>query len=155
MDVQRHLHWSHLESQTLSYIHIVFLHELGGFHPFEKDQSDWINCPSRGENGKSLKPPPTYPTPKTNLLPPKYLPGPCGIPTNFLRPPEVQESPPPRMFQVPGDLLMSHHMVSRRGLHIYRNWIPFWPFCKIPGGIGNLLKGTHFLRIMQDKSDKS
>jgi len=33
-DVQRHLHWSHLQSQTLSYIHLVFLHERGGFNPF-------------------------------------------------------------------------------------------------------------------------
>ena len=48
-----------------------------------------------------------------------------------------------------------HITWSHEGAFIYWNWIPCWPFCKIPGGIGNLLKGTHFLRIMQDKSDKS
>jgi len=30
---------------------------VGGFNPFEKYQSKWESCPSRGENRKYLKPP--------------------------------------------------------------------------------------------------
>ena len=31
---------------------------VGGFNPFEKYSSNWIISPGRGENKKSLKPPP-------------------------------------------------------------------------------------------------
>ena len=31
---------------------------VGGFNPFEKHESNWINSPSRGENTEYLKPPP-------------------------------------------------------------------------------------------------
>ena len=31
---------------------------VGGFIPFEKDSSNWIISPGRGENKKYLKPPP-------------------------------------------------------------------------------------------------
>ena len=34
---------------------------VGGFNPFEKYQSNWIISPSRGENTKYLKPPPSFP----------------------------------------------------------------------------------------------
>jgi len=32
---------------------------VGGFNPFEKYESHWKSSPSRGENQKSLKPPPS------------------------------------------------------------------------------------------------
>ena len=32
---------------------------VGGFNPSEKHQSNWKSSPNRGENKKSLKPPPS------------------------------------------------------------------------------------------------
>jgi len=33
---------------------------VGGFNPFEKYESKWESSPSRGENKKCLKPPPSF-----------------------------------------------------------------------------------------------
>ena len=33
---------------------------VGGYNPFEKDESNWIISPSRGEHKKCLKPPPSF-----------------------------------------------------------------------------------------------
>ena len=36
-----------------------YIHLVGGFNPFEKYQSKWESSPSRDENKKYLKPPPS------------------------------------------------------------------------------------------------
>ena len=33
---------------------------VGGFNPLEKYESNWESSPSRGENKKCLKPPPSF-----------------------------------------------------------------------------------------------
>ena len=141
--------------RSILQMHPKYSYLVGGWtNPFEQIcSSDWMISLSRGENKKSLKPRPSYPTPKTNLLPPKYLPGPCGIPRNFLRPPEVQESPPPRMFQIPGDLLMSHGL-TKGPSYIGTEYLSDLS-AKFLVELGTYWKEYIFLRIMQDKSDKS
>ena len=37
---------------------------VGGFNPIEKYESKWESCPSRGENKKYLKPPPSVSCPE-------------------------------------------------------------------------------------------
>ena len=50
---------------------------VGGFNPFEKYSSNWIISPSRGENKKYLKPPPSQVLdhPSGNEKIPHLLPG--------------------------------------------------------------------------------
>ena len=41
------------------YIYTRIYNLVGGFNPFEKYSSNWFTSPSRGENKKCLKPPPS------------------------------------------------------------------------------------------------
>jgi len=43
---------------TKTFLLSTILVLVGGFNPFEKYKSNWESSPNRGENKKSLKPPP-------------------------------------------------------------------------------------------------
>ena len=69
--LSQHLYVKELSTTIINIRNILFNYSIhflvGGFNPFEKDYSNWKSSPSRGENKKYLKPPPSQYTIKQKI----------------------------------------------------------------------------------------